>query len=77
MARKVKVNPSRSKRQRLLTEYKKAVAERQALASYLKAATGILPNADQELLSQFAQLAKRKCDRLRRAIRQHSGKHAA
>ena len=64
-------------RQRLLREYKKAVAQRQVLANYLKAATGILPKADQDLLSEFAQLAKQKCDRLRKAIRQHSATHAA
>jgi hypothetical protein len=77
MARKVKAKASRSKKQRLLSDHRKAVAERRKLANYLKAANGILPDADRALLLEFAQIAKRKCDRLRRAIRQDSTKHAA
>ena len=60
-----------------MREHKKAVAERLRLISYLKAAHGILSKAERELLSEFAQIAKRKCDRLRRAIHQHSSEHAA
>jgi hypothetical protein len=77
MASKVKVRVSRTKKQRLLNEYKKAVAERRTLVNYLKAATGILSKAERELLLEFAQIARRKSDRLRRAIRQQSAQDAA
>jgi hypothetical protein len=77
MARKVKVRVSRTKKQRLLNEYKKAVAERRMLVNYLNGTTGILSKAERELLLEFTQIARRKCDRLRRAIRQHSARHAA
>ena len=75
MARKMKA--SRSKKQRLLNDYKKALAERRRLMNYLKAGTGILSKAEQGLLMQFLQLAKKKCDRLRRAVDQYSSRHAA
>jgi hypothetical protein len=77
MARKVKVKVSRIKKQRLLSEYKKAAAERSKLVNYLKAATGILSEPERKLLLEFAQIARRKCDRLRRAIRQQSAQDAA
>ena len=79
MARKVKVKvkASRSKKERLIKEYKKAVAERRMLLTYLKAATGVLTTPERELLLEFAQIARRKCDRLRREIQQNYGKHAA
>ena len=77
MARKGKVKASRSKKLRLLSEYKEAVAERRRLVTYLKAAKGILSTGELELLSDFAQIAKRKCDRLRRAMQRHSSEHAA
>jgi hypothetical protein len=47
------------------------------LANYLKAANGILSKAERELLSEFAEIAERKCQRLRRAIHQHSARNAA
>jgi len=75
MARKVKA--SHAKKQRLLSEYKKAVAERRRLVNYLKAASRILSKLERELLLEFAEIAERKCDRLRRAIRQHSARDAA
>jgi hypothetical protein len=77
MARKVKVKVSRTEKQRLLSEYKKAVDERRRLVNYLKAASSILSRPEQELLLEFVQIARRKCDRLRRAVRQHSARHAA
>ena len=67
----------RSKKQRLMSEYRRALAERRRLVNYLKAATGVLSTAEEALLREFAKLAKRKCDRLRRAIHQHSTEHAA
>jgi hypothetical protein len=77
MARKVKVKDSRSRKQQLQSDYRKAVAERRMLANYLKAANGILSKAERELLSEFAEIAERKCQRLRRAIHQHSARNAA
>ena len=75
MARKIKA--SRSKKQRLLADYKKALAERRRLVNYLKSSSGILSKAEQSLLVEFAQLAKKKCERLRRAIEHNSNQHAA
>jgi len=77
MARKGKVKASRSRKQQLLNEHKRAAVERRVLARYLKAADGALPKAERELLLEFLELAKQKCDRLRRAIRQRSASHAA
>ena len=77
MGRKVKVKDSGSKKQQLQSEYRKAVAERRRLANYLKAARGILSKAERNLLLEFAEIAEQKCQRLRRAIRQHSARHAA
>jgi hypothetical protein len=77
MAQKVKVKASRSRKQQLLNEHRRAAAERRTLAKYLKAAGGMLSKAERELLSEFVELAKQKCDRLRRAIRQRSASHAA
>ena len=77
MARKVSARSSRAAKQRLQNEYKRAVAERRRLVSYLKAATGILTKDEMDLLSEFAQIAKRKCDRLRKAVQQRSTRHAA
>jgi hypothetical protein len=77
MARKVKVKASRSKKQQLQSEYRSAIAERLRLVNYLKDASKILSKPERELLLEFTQIARRKCDRLRRAIRQHSARHAA
>jgi hypothetical protein len=77
MARKVKVKAARSKKQRLVSQYRKASAERRRLVNYLKAADGVLSGAEKALLREFAQLAKQKRDRLRRAIEQQSATHAA
>jgi hypothetical protein len=77
MARRVKVKVSPSRKLQLENDYRKAVAERRRIADYLKAASGFISKDELALLLEFAQLAKKKCDRLRRAIRQHSGRHAA
>jgi hypothetical protein len=74
---KVKVTVSRLANQRLLKEYKEAVAEHRRLGNYLKTADSILSKAERELLQDFVQIAKRKSDRLRRVIRERSPGHAA
>lgn len=75
MARKTQ--GSRAKKERLLSEYKKANAERRRILNYLKATEAVLAKPERDLLSEFLQLAKRRCDRLRRAIQQSSNQHAA
>jgi hypothetical protein len=77
MARKVKAKSSLTKKRRLQRDYRRAVAERLRIAAYLKGAKEILSKAEQDLLLEFLQLAKRKCDRLRRAIQHQSDRHAA
>jgi hypothetical protein len=66
MARKAR--SSRTAKQRLQKEYRAAVAEYHLIANYLKAATGILSNHERQLLKEFLQLAKRKQERLLKAI---------
>jgi hypothetical protein len=45
------------------------------LSRYVKAATTVLPNAERELLAEFAQISKQKCQRLKKALDRPSGKH--
>jgi hypothetical protein len=77
MASKVKVKDSRSKKQKLMSEYRKAAAEHRRLTKYLKATAGLVSKAERSLLLDFAELARQKCERLRRAIRQHTARDAA
>jgi hypothetical protein len=77
MASKVKVKDSRSKKQKLMREYRKAAAEHRRLTKYLEADGSILSKAERNLLLEFADLARQKCERLRRAIRQHAARDAA
>ena len=60
---------------RAVRDYKLALAEYRRLVTYLKAAVSVLPQADCELLTEFAELSKRKCQRLRRALERKYGKH--
>ncbi len=48
---------------------KAANAEHQALIRYIRAAVGILPKAECQLLMEFADIAKRKCEQLSRRRR--------
>ena len=59
----------------VLKEYKDCVAEHRRLVSYLKTATNALPKAECELLSEFARISKRKCQRLRKTIDRQSLKN--
>jgi hypothetical protein len=77
MARKIRAKPSRTRKQRLQAEYRKAAAEMRRLKRYLDAATGVLSKPELQLLLEFAEIAQRKCDRLRRAIHNASASHAA
>jgi hypothetical protein len=51
------------------------MAEYRRLSNYLKAAVKVLKKPEVELLSEFAQISKKKCQRLRRALDRPSGKH--
>jgi hypothetical protein len=65
----------RSNKPCALKDYKNASAEYRRLMNYLKAATSVLPKAECELLSEFAEISKRKCQRLRRALDRQPVKH--
>ena len=54
---------------RLTAAYKKAHAEYTVLLRYLRIALGVLPKAECQLLLEFAEIAKQKCQRMRRAVR--------
>ena len=60
---------SSARRSRVASAYKIAQSEHQALLRYLRTAVGILPKAECQLLLEFADIAKRKCERLRRTLR--------
>ena len=64
----------RSKKPRLLKDYRSALLEYRRLANYLRGATGALSKAEFDLLVEFAEISKRKCQRLRRALNR-LGKH--
>ena len=52
-----------------MAAYKKANLEYKALVRYLKSAVGVLPKAECQLLLEFADIARQKCQRMRRALR--------
>jgi hypothetical protein len=56
---------------------KRANAEHKVLVRYLQAAVGVLPKAECQLLLDFAEIAKGKSERLRRALRPCSRPRAA
>ncbi len=58
----------RLRKPRALKEYKDALAENRRLMNYFQAAQSALPKAEWELLSEFVQISKRKCQRLRRSV---------
>jgi len=66
-----------SKKVRALRAYRKAIAEYKALMNYIEAAVKFLPKPECELLSEFAEIAKGKCERLHRAAQRLSGRSAA
>ena len=74
MVRTTKV-ATRLRKPRALREYKDAVVEYRLLSSYVKAASKVLPNAERELLAEFAQISKQKCQRLKKTLDRSSGKH--
>jgi hypothetical protein len=57
-----------SKKSRLVRDYKKCVAEYRRVVKYLTAAVEALSKAECELLLEFAEIAKARCERSRRAL---------
>jgi len=55
-----------------LGQYGAAVSEYHRITRYLNAATGILTRGESSLLLEFAEIAKRKYERLRRRITKHA-----
>jgi hypothetical protein len=51
---------ARTKNQRLQRQYRAAIAEYHRITRYLKSGVGILSQAERDLLSEYAELAKRK-----------------
>jgi len=63
---------ARTEKQRLRRQYRKAAAEYHLLRRYLNAARGILTGPERSLLLNYAELAKRKYERLRRRVLKHA-----
>jgi hypothetical protein len=63
-----------SKKPSLLRDYRNALAEHRRLAAYLKAAVNVLTQAECDLLAEFSELSKKKCQRLRRALGRQTAK---
>jgi len=61
-----------TQKQRLQKEYRAASAEYHRITRYLKVATGILTKGERSLLSEFAEVAKRKYQRLRKRVVKHA-----
>ena len=68
---------SRSKKEHTLREYRRAMAEHRHLVNYLEAAIKVLPDPECDLLWEFAEISKSKCERLRRALERHKHQSAA
>jgi hypothetical protein len=60
---------------RLLNEYDAATQQYGVIVRYLKAAIEILPKAECQLLLEFAETAKKHCERLHHGIEDAFGKH--
>ena len=63
---------ARTQKQRLQKQYRAASAEYHRIFRYLKTAKSTLTTAERDLLAEFAEIAKRKYDRLRRRILKHA-----
>jgi len=68
---------SRSKKEHALREYRRAMAEHRHLVNYLEAAVKVLPEPECDLLWEFAEISKGKCERLRRALERRKHRSAA
>ena len=53
------------------------MAEHRHLVNYLEAAIKVLPEPECDLLWEFAEISRRKCERLRRALERQKHRSAA
>ena len=68
----IRVVASRTQKQGPQKEYRAASAEYHRITRYLKVAAGILTKGERSLLSEFAEVAKRKYERLRKRVVNHA-----
>jgi hypothetical protein len=55
----------------MLNDYKTATDQHAIIVRYLTAAIEVLPKPECELLLEFAEIAKKHCERLHRMIKRH------
>ena len=60
---------------RLLNDYQAATEQYRVIVGYLMAAIEVLPKAECQLLLEFAEAAKKHCERLHRTIGDRLGTH--
>ena len=66
------VKPATSaKLARMLQDYQTATEQHAIIVRYLTAAIEVLPKPECELLLEFAEIAKKHCERLHRMIKRH------
>jgi len=61
----------------MLREHQRANVERSRLITYLRGAVGRLPKGEGQLLLEFEEISRNKCERMRLELEQHFGKHRA
>ena len=71
-------NPRRLARySRVLRDHQRANVERSRLVNYLRSAVGRLPKGEGQLLLEFEEISRKKCERMRLELEQHLGKQRA
>jgi hypothetical protein len=60
---------------RLLSDYHAATEQYGVIVGYLKTAIEVLPQAECQLLLEFAEIAKNHCERIHRDIGDRLGAH--
>jgi len=61
----------------MLRAHQRANVERNRLVSYLRSAVGRLPKGEGQLLLEFEDISRKKCERMRLELEQHFGKQHA
>ena len=61
----------------MLRDHQRASVERSRLVSYLRSAVGRLPKGEGQLLLEFEELSRQKCELMRLELEQHLGKQRA
>jgi hypothetical protein len=62
---------------RMLRDHQRANVERSRLVTYLRGAVGRLPKAEGQLLLEFEDISRKKCERMRLELERHFGKQRA